>query len=633
MDQNGERVFTGEVLVFETLGSVEGAALTSTVQNRVDIFSPRPIQTGAWGGELFFDFIVDAPQGALDASGNAESVSVFLGDYDSLQSLLPEYFDAVLTNTSTGDSISWQSVSGLSAMAGDVLRLALLAPPPGTTAYEILRDVDVCNDQNLAQPTVKRCRLSLHYTVDGVSQANSNLKKNILVNLPPEQRWQRGRSVFYPESATVGESVEVRGRVSPPGQLGDLVCVIPTRYDVQGLPITATPLITRPNYSTGEYSVTFTPTRAADWEVLTRWVYDFDGNPTASDCLDPSFVLADSSAQPPLSPPTVPVSEGKSTLQLSSTGDLGASVGDWVTITLQLSPNPGITSGTIEVVDADGAYLQNGKFTTSSAGAYQTTLQLQNEGIVAVSADWSGSTDYASSEAELDIVVNGPTGVGIVVIAADPSDLNFSEIEDLADEAYDVMLTNGVPSANIRYLHSDFGVTSNWRATHDATSANLSASIDTWAVAQVNTSSTALAEQSPLYVFIIGGGGTDYVWIDSSSLSASALDLDLDEFNTKVNALVGNGASASSALPVYVMIDSDMSGTFMDDLGVVDGRVILSSTGDTALTGDNLRTGSLYDSYSYMLFSSIELGGFLRAQRILTLSQQYFQRPPINIRW
>ena len=94
---------------------------------------------------------------------------------------------------------------------------------------------------------------------------------------------------------------------------------------------------------------------------------------------------------------------------------MGASVGDWVTITLQLSPNPGIISGTVEVVDADGAYLQNGKFTTQF-GAYQTTLQLQNEGIVAVSADWSGSTDYASSEAELDIVVNGPTGVGIVVI-------------------------------------------------------------------------------------------------------------------------------------------------------------------------------------------------------------------------
>ena len=71
------------------------------------------------------------------------------------------------------------------------------------------------------------------------------------------------------------------------------------------------------------------------------------------------------------------------------------------------------------------------------------------------------------------IVVNTPAGVGIVVIAADPRDSNFAEIEDEVDDAYDMMLGNGVPSANIRYLHSDYGVTSNWRVTHDATTANL----------------------------------------------------------------------------------------------------------------------------------------------------------------
>ena len=78
--------------------------------------------------------------------------------------------------------------------------------------------------------------------------------------------------------------------MSPP-QLGDLVCVIPTRYDAQGLPINATPLITEPHYQTGEYSVTFTPERAANWECLTKWIFDFDGIPTASDCLDPDFIL------------------------------------------------------------------------------------------------------------------------------------------------------------------------------------------------------------------------------------------------------------------------------------------------------------------------------------------------------
>ena len=94
------------------------------------------------------------------------------------------------------------------------------------------------------------------------------------------------------------------------------------------------------------------------------------------------------------------------------------------------------------------------------------------------------------------------------------------------------------------------------------------------------------AEQSPLYVFIIGGGGTDYVWIDASSLSASDLDDDLDDYTATVNAsLVSNGASSSTALPVYVIVDSDYSGTFADDLGATAGRVVLTSTGETALTG------------------------------------------------
>ena len=298
----------------------------------------------------------------------------------------------------------------------------------------------------------------------------------------------------------------------------------------------------------------------------------------------------------------------KSTLELSSTGDYGASVGDQVTVNLQLSPNPGVRAGTLEIVDADGSTLRQEDFATDSSGNYQATFRAENDGVVKVRAAWDGDEDHAAAESNLEVVVNAPVGVGIVVIAAEPSDLNFSEIEDIADEAYDVMLSNGVPSSNIRYLHSDFGVTSNWRATHDATAANLSASIDTWAVSQINTSSTARAEQSPLYVFIIGGGSTDYVWIDSSTYSASALDQDLDDFSTSVNtALVSGGASASSSLPIYVIIDSDMSGTFMDDLGMVDGRVILSSTGETAFTGDNIRTGSLHDSYSYMLFSRLAL--------------------------
>ena len=302
----------------------------------------------------------------------------------------------------------------------------------------------------------------------------------------------------------------------------------------------------------------------------------------------------------------------KSTIELSSTGDYGASVGDQMTVNLQLSPNPGVRAGTLEIVDADGSTLRQEDFATDSSGNYQATFRTENDGVVKVRAAWDGDEEHAAAESNLEIVVNTPAGVGIVVIAADPSDVNYSEIESLADQAFDMMLTNGIASANLRYLHSDYGVTSNWRATHDATAANLSASIDTWAVSQINTSSTALAEQSPLYVFIIGGGDTDYVWIDSSTFSASTLDQDLDDFSTSVNSeLVSGGASASSALPIYVVLDSDKSGSFADDLGIVDGRVILSSTGDTALNGDNPRTGSLYNSYSYLLYSQLNTGASL----------------------
>ena len=57
-----------------------------------------------------------------------------------------------------------------------------------------------------------------------------------------------------------------------------------------------------------------------------------------------------------------------------------------------------------------------------------------------------------------------------------------------------------------------------------------------------------------------------------------------------------------------MIVDSDYSGTFADDLGATAGRVVLTSTGETAFTGQNLRTGSIYNSYSYMLFSSISSG-------------------------
>ena len=63
-----------------------------------------------------------------------------------------------------------------------------------------------------------------------------------------------------------------------------------------------------------------------------------------------------------------------------------------------------------------------------------------------------------------------PTGVGIVV-AGDPR-VMFRQIEDLADDAYDTLLANGVPAERIAL--SSFRIWSdvdNGRATHEASTA------------------------------------------------------------------------------------------------------------------------------------------------------------------
>ena len=72
----------------------------------------------------------------------------------------------------------------------------------------------------------------------------------------------------------------------------------------------------------------------------------------------------------------------KSTIELSSTGDYGASVGDQVTVNLQLSPNPGVRAGTLEIVDADGSTLRQQEFATDSSGNYQVTFGAENDGVV-----------------------------------------------------------------------------------------------------------------------------------------------------------------------------------------------------------------------------------------------------------
>ena len=62
------------------------------------------------------------------------------------------------------------------------------------------------------------------------------------------------------------------------------------------------------------------------------------------------------------------------------------------------------------------------------------------------------------------------------------------------------------------------------------------------------------------------------------------------------------GNTASTLLPIYTVIDSDMSGTFADDLAA-DGRILLTSAGDYEFKGQVLRDGTMHSAYFYQLAS------------------------------
>ena len=97
-----------------------------------------------------------------------------------------------------------------------------------------LRDVDICNDQNVSQPTVKRCRLSLHYTVESVSQTNSALKEKISVNLPMSNGDQIVDQFFYPQLRNWWEErLPFVGVLALPVSSATLSALLRLRYDLQ----------------------------------------------------------------------------------------------------------------------------------------------------------------------------------------------------------------------------------------------------------------------------------------------------------------------------------------------------------------------------------------------------------------
>ena len=133
---------------------------------------------------------------------------------------------------------------------------------------------------------------------------------------------------------------------------------------------------------------------------------------------------------------------------------------------------------------------------------------LQQAGLVEISATLASDDNYGEASGDLNIAVQMPKAIGIVVAGGGTGDVSFSQMSAAADYAYDTLLARGVPAERIAYLHPEYGDVDNGRITHDASTSSLNTVFGTWAPSLVGVTSDSSAEQTPLFVFMVGVSDT-----------------------------------------------------------------------------------------------------------------------------
>ena len=103
--------------------------------------------------------------------------------------------------------------------------------------------------------------------------------------------------------------------------------------------------------------------------------------------------------------------------------------------------------------------------TTNSLGVATVPTTLQQAGLVEISATLASDDNYGEASGDLNIAVQMPKAIGIVVAGGGTSDVSFSQMSAAADYAYDTLLARGVPAERIAYLHPEYGEVDNGRRT------------------------------------------------------------------------------------------------------------------------------------------------------------------------
>lgn len=451
-----------------------------------------------------------------------------------------------------------------------------------------------------------RCLLRIRATSESGETAEDKILVNVLEPGDPADTFIT--QFFYPEQARISDVIEVRGRITPPPQSNFAVT---TTFN------SGSDVVTRNSIASadGRFSVTFEPPYADTWYGESSWSGESGRD------------AADTSGQPPLSPPNLGAAETPTTIALSSTIAPNLQAGDTIDISGKIQPTPGSTDVRFSALDPDGIYAVNQVLGTASDSTFAQSVGLVDVGLHRVRASWPGNGDYRAAEGELLLpVTSDPSAIGMAILVAGgaPGTDRFSGADSVVRFAYQVLQRLQLPKARIHVLHAEHTAADPVDLDDDGvgdtagapTSANLQAAIETWARNRVNTSTTSGPFSTPLTLFVAAEGSTGAIELAAGEMvTGTTLAEWLDHLYSGVQGDMPGGVAPPSHLPTHIILETPEAGTLVDDLtvphlGGAPQRIVLAAT-DRGASGASNLFGAARLSFSRQIFAELQAGASL----------------------
>ena len=476
-------------------------------------------------------------------------------------------------------------VSGLGAEA----ELAVFDPPtvqvPGHTALEVRwsSSYDVA-------PGVPG-ELPFQITATEVTGAAATIKTVDVMGAVIDPTDHYLTQFVSPAEPETGHEAEVFGRLAPQEAGQSVTVTTGTSLDVY----------TAETDDTGHFSVTVPVTAAGTIE--------FSAN--AAGTSSAPYVTA--------------VKRGRRQIRMTATTQDGQfDPMDLVSIDGEIDPNPGAGTIYLLIRHPDGTQAFSGNITVDDYGAFHRTFYAE-EGVTEVEAELIGDANFYNASARLNIPVNAPVGMAVIVAGGGQTDnLLWGATENLCEWAYEVHRNRLIPAERIRYLHPDASLDLDGDGLPDVaaapTKANLQAAIETWATDLVDVSTTDAPYRTPLTLYIVGttmSPGTVRL-NESESLSAAELGSWLDAFVDNVQARYPDPCNEEEnncppeTAPVNVVLEFENSGAFLAELAT-SGRILVTSTGDSSpdYPGANIISDEGTIAFSRIFYGQINLGKYI----------------------